>query len=192
MKRAIRYIHLNPCRKEYSGDPISWEWSTHRDYLGVVAYPWPRTWTQLQSLGFYKGPTGVEAFHRYVSADPTAHVLGTPPPVNPVSLKPNVLRLDDVCRAAEMITRAPQGAFQKKGRKRAQLMRLLAGPLGIPAVKVAEHFGVNRSSSLAVTTDHQKRIDGLWLRPLLMTLHDPRLMYPTLPPGNPTNVAFRA
>ena len=190
LTRQIRYVHLNPCRKELCVDPLAWEWSTHRDYIGAVTYPWPRTLSQLHTLGFAGSLRGATAFHKYVSADPSVHPLGSSPPSPQGAITPHVLRLDEICRAAELITRAPRGAFQRKGRRRAQLMRLLTGSLGIPAVKVAHHFGVNRSSSLAVRPDRQQRLDPRWLGPLLMTLQDQRLLNPASREEG-SNVAFR-
>ncbi|MCO5099449.1 MAG: hypothetical protein M9885_00885 [Burkholderiaceae bacterium] len=37
--RTIRYIHLNPCRDRLCDDPLEWEWSTHRDWVGAVVRP---------------------------------------------------------------------------------------------------------------------------------------------------------
>lgn len=37
--RTIRYVHLNPCRDALCDDPLEWEWSTHRDWVGAVVRP---------------------------------------------------------------------------------------------------------------------------------------------------------
>lgn len=75
--RQVRYVHLNPCRSHLTREPLSWLWSTHRDYLGLVRDPWSdlKTLSTVSGQGF-----NAESFHRYVSSDPTAEVRGTPFP----------------------------------------------------------------------------------------------------------------
>ncbi len=181
LKRQIRYVHLNPCRKKYCGDPLLWEWSTHRDYVGSIAHSWPRGWENLPLIGIGNGPAAVREFHRYVSSDPTTNISGTPLPEQNKE-PPAALRIDAVVKAAEIICRTPSGQFMQKGRYRARLMRLLSGPLNVPAATVADYFGVHRTSSRPKETPQQKRIEDRWLKPLLMTLEDPRLLKPKLPP----------
>lgn len=36
----VRYIHLNPVRGGLVADPADYEWSSHRDYLGLAGRPW--------------------------------------------------------------------------------------------------------------------------------------------------------
>ncbi|MCC7441065.1 MAG: helix-turn-helix domain-containing protein [Bdellovibrionales bacterium] len=83
LRRQIRYVHLNPCRARLAADPLEWEWSTHRDWLGLTHAPWVavRRWAPL--LGWHSREAGAR-LHRYVSADPSARVEGTPPPRAPV------------------------------------------------------------------------------------------------------------
>jgi len=78
LRRQIRYVHLNPCRSGLASDPLSWEWSTHRDVLGCVVEPWPDTAILSEAFGTSASRLG-EKMHRYVSADPTVRVEGTPP-----------------------------------------------------------------------------------------------------------------
>jgi hypothetical protein len=77
--RQIRYVHLNPCRASLCDDPLRWEWSTHRDWVGAVVTPWPdrMRWAHLWKWA----ESEVSArMHGYVSADPSVSVSGTPAP----------------------------------------------------------------------------------------------------------------
>lgn len=77
LKRQIRYVHLNPCRAGLVKDPLSWEWSTHRDVTGCVSKPWPDFRTLMRVFESSKAQLG-ETMHRYISADPSTSVTGTP------------------------------------------------------------------------------------------------------------------
>lgn len=66
--RTIRYIHLNPVRAGLCNDPLEWEWSTHRDWIGAVAQPavdrirWSRMLEKSAGLC-------ADWLHDYVSSD---------------------------------------------------------------------------------------------------------------------------
>lgn len=47
----VRYIHLNPVRGGLARDPADFEWSSHRDYLGLAHRPWVRPQRTLSMLG---------------------------------------------------------------------------------------------------------------------------------------------
>lgn len=64
-QRNIRYVHLNPCRKELVDDPLAWPLSTHRDYVGLSTEP---------GALLHSNP---ERFHAYVSGDPSVDPAGT-------------------------------------------------------------------------------------------------------------------
>ena len=76
LKRQVRYVHLNPCRRELVRDPLAWEWSTHREAVGAAASDWLDVGTLMKA---FKAPprTFKEIFHQYVSADPSVDVAGT-------------------------------------------------------------------------------------------------------------------
>lgn len=169
--RQIRYVHLNPNRKSLCQDPLQWEWNTHRDYMGAIAHPWPDTARTLKALGHNTDSAGRDAFHHYISADPTVNVRGTAPP-RPLDA-PILLNLKTIERAAEMITRSAAGAFQKKGRHRAMLMRLLAHEFEVPRRKIAEHFKVDLTATWARGNNSRSKT---WVSPLLLTLSDKRLL----------------
>ncbi len=46
----VRYIHCNPVRAGLVTDPVSYPWSSHRDYLGLARTPWISTATALGML----------------------------------------------------------------------------------------------------------------------------------------------
>lgn len=68
IRRSIRYLQLNPCRKGLAPDPLSWPLSTHRDLLGFSTSP-------MTLVG-----ESAAAFHRYVSSDPSVCTEGSPIP----------------------------------------------------------------------------------------------------------------
>jgi len=68
--RTIRYIHLNPARDALCGDPLEWEWSTHRDWVGAVARPCVDRTRWARAMG-RRMPSCTAWLHDYVSADPS-------------------------------------------------------------------------------------------------------------------------
>ena len=140
LKRQIRYVHLNPCRKSLCFDPIEWEWSTHRDYLGAVAKPWPNTAVTLDRLGFGSSPRAQELFHSYVSGDPSVRVEGTPAPSLPK--EPILVDVPSAAKAGASALRISQSDLAEKGRSRALLMRTFAYQLGAPKRRIAAFFDV--------------------------------------------------
>lgn len=40
LKSLVRYIHLNPVVAGMVGEPMAYQWSSHRDYLGRPTAPW--------------------------------------------------------------------------------------------------------------------------------------------------------
>lgn len=88
-RRAVRYVHLNPCRRHLVGDPLAWPWSTHRDRVGMAAFP---VVTPVRDA---------ERFHRHVSGDPTVAVDGTPLP----TVRGGVFGWQDVTEAVANVCR---------------------------------------------------------------------------------------
>lgn len=78
--RTIRYIHLNPTRDRLCSDPLEWEWSTHRDWLGAVARPCVDRARWARAMG-KRVPSCASWLHEYVSSDPS--VLRPCPPADP-------------------------------------------------------------------------------------------------------------
>jgi len=43
LKELVRYIHLNPVRAGITEEPLNYQWSGHRAYLGLETIPWLTT-----------------------------------------------------------------------------------------------------------------------------------------------------
>jgi len=68
--RTVRYIHLNPTRDSLCNDPLEWEWSTHRDWVGAVARPNVDRARWARAMG-RRMPSCIQWLHEYVSSDPS-------------------------------------------------------------------------------------------------------------------------
>ena len=79
LRRQIRYLALNPCRKGLCADPLEWYWSTYRDVMGATADGEHRTGVLTELLRMPLRDFRVR-FHSYVSGDPSVKVEGTAPP----------------------------------------------------------------------------------------------------------------
>jgi hypothetical protein len=138
----------------------------------MTGQPWPQIGTGLEALGMAWTPEGVARFHHYVSADPDVHPLGSVAPQGPQV--PVLLDLAAVERASEMVSRVASGSFRKKGRRRATLLKILTGPMGLSSPKVARHFGVHHSAcrqNIRFSKKHDR-----WIQALMVTLNDGRAM----------------
>lgn len=67
-RRAIRYVHLNPCRAGLVDCPLAWPLSTYRDRMGLAFEPLVRKVNDPLRL------------HQWTSADGSTRVDGTPYP----------------------------------------------------------------------------------------------------------------
>jgi hypothetical protein len=117
LRRAVRYVALNPCRAELVDDPLRWVYCTHRDVVGAVVDPWVgadrlSTALRMPRAGFE------QRHHQYVSADPSVRVAGTafpaPAPLRGVPTVP----LQDIVDAAASATRRQAKDIRKSGRMR--------------------------------------------------------------------------
>lgn len=146
LKRQIRYVHLNPCRKQLCADPLDWEWSTHLDYMGAAEDAWVDVAKIFRTIGFPQGPSGNQAFHRYISSDPTVAVVGTAAPAlaHPVTTEYLSARFAKV--AAAVASRTHVSALETKGTQRAQVLRALAHQFPISKTALAKEFDVAPSS----------------------------------------------
>jgi hypothetical protein len=79
LRRNIRYVALNPCRRNLCKDPLEWPWSTYRDLFGSTVDQWIRPSRIAQILG-EKEIGFANRFHDYVSSDPSVAVTGTSAP----------------------------------------------------------------------------------------------------------------
>jgi hypothetical protein len=113
LKRQIRYVHLNPCRARLAGDPLQWEWSTHRDLAGCVSDPWPDP--ELLRHCF-QAPRArlAEAAHAYISSDPSVTVTGSPSIREYRDGEPILVDLPSFARAAASIRRVAFGTREAR------------------------------------------------------------------------------
>jgi hypothetical protein len=167
LKRQIRYVHLNPCREGLVNDPIIWEWSTHRDYLGCVHRPWLKI--SLISKFFCDSQKDFTAtFHRYVSSDPSVSVTGSPVvrayiPGEPLHVSPDIL-----LKAAAVVLR------EKMIKNRRGIVRSVAVHTAnkLNLNFEAQDFGLSKSGLWRLL---KKKADPNAVGAVLNLLVDPRL-----------------
>lgn len=126
--RLVRYIDLNAPREGLTNDPLTWEWSTHRDVMGAIVDPWV-TAERLAGALHRRTSGFTDWYHRYVSADPSVAVDGTPSPspAGPAAL-PHV-PLQRIVEAVQAALRCPADAVRRRGPAR-HLFVLLATEQG--------------------------------------------------------------
>lgn len=72
----VRYIHLNPVRGGLVADPADYEWSSHRDYLGLACRPWVQPHRTLAMLAQDLSDAR-ETYRRFI-ADALGRALASP------------------------------------------------------------------------------------------------------------------
>lgn len=125
LSRQLRYVALNPCRKKLCQDPLEWPWSSYRELVGASADSPTRTRELSRALhqpneGFERG------FHRYVSSDPSVHVVGSR---FPVGATPGPLALHSIAEilvASASALRLPLSAVNARGPLRSLFIHLAA------------------------------------------------------------------
>ena len=139
-RRSVRYIHLNPCRGGLVTCPLAWPWSTHRDRTGLVLAPRaPRA-------------SDIEGFHRYVSGDPSAEVLGTPLPVGGRELPVGRDGLEQARAAVSEALRVPFAVMERRGPARTLLVHALRAMTDQDAVVIGGLTGMSPRSVRRVST----------------------------------------
>ncbi|MBM4369511.1 MAG: hypothetical protein FJ102_25080 [Deltaproteobacteria bacterium] len=161
-RRTVRYIHLNPVREHLAGCPLEWPLSTHRDACGLVTRP---------VVAVQRDPEG---FHRYVSSDPDASVVGTP--------FPQLFRQDAVLAAA-LAAASSTGRYPlAELRRRPEARRHAIGTASLAglgnASLLAAALDLSRSRAAALLAEAPTHVRALDVpRPLLVAatvLNDPR------------------
>jgi hypothetical protein len=142
LRRNLRYVALNPCRRSLCSDPLEWPWSTYRDLYGSSVDQWVSMSRIVQVLR--EKEMGFEdRFHSYVSSDPTVAIQGTS---LPKAAFPRPLAEEgvlEILMAASAALRMPALDVRRKGELRLLFIHLarLHG-WGKPAV-LAEICGVS-------------------------------------------------
>lgn len=149
--RQIRYVHLNPNRSSLVRDPLEWEWSTHRDWTGLVTEPWPALGRCRTMFGWK--PAGVEErIHRYVSGDPTVKIEGTPLAIaSPFDLQARLECPPMVQRAFEIAYRATPGTATVPSPEFRSTIRFLARHSDRSLSQIARRLGVSRQAVWKIT-----------------------------------------
>jgi hypothetical protein len=151
-RRAVRYVHLNPCRARLVRDPLAWPLSTHRDAVGLAAVPIVRV------------RRDVAAFHAFVSGDPSVAPGGTPLPV-PTARTDD---LDAVLAAVSALTRTPLDELGHRSAARTLYLRAVADLCPeLPRVEAAARVGAARSTAFAAKASPADRL-------VARVVHDPR------------------
>ncbi|OFZ81846.1 MAG: hypothetical protein A2583_10580 [Bdellovibrionales bacterium RIFOXYD1_FULL_53_11] len=136
LRRQVRYLALNPCRKGLCADPLEWLWSSYREAMGAAVVSKDFGGRLAQSLRLSHAGFRVR-FHSYVSGDPSVKVAGTPPPI-PAS--PHVWAehsITEVLRASAAALRLHPSEVRHRG------------PLRILFVHMAKRHGWGRIKLLA-------------------------------------------
>lgn len=183
LARQVRYVHLNPCREGLCADPLEWLWSTHRDYLGAGMWEAAEVDRRLLILGYEVGRRGREAFHTYVSGDPSVDPRGTRPP--PHFDQPLLLDLSRVTHVAAQVLRVPPQSFLTQRKLNHRLIRALRRAPNLQGKQIATALGVHPST---VSRCKHRPADDALLKAVVMTLAEPRLTatrFAVRPRGSP-------
>ncbi|HLS54437.1 MAG TPA: hypothetical protein VK052_00085 [Zeimonas sp.] len=124
--RTVRYIHLNPSRDALCGNPLEWEWSTHRDWVGAVARPCVDRSRWARAMGRHPR-TCAEWLHQYVSSDTSvrdASPLADPRPF--LADEPKDASIDALATAVVLVLRSAAVAPAEFGPAERRLFLLSA------------------------------------------------------------------
>ena len=123
LRRQIRYVALNPCRKNLCSDPLEWYWSTYRQIMGATVNQQMKVSRLARVLGETERGFGVR-FHTYVSADPSVSVTGTRPPQPAVSKLWPEESIGEILAASAAALQISTSEIQKRGPLRALFIHL--------------------------------------------------------------------
>lgn len=112
LKRQIRYLALNPCRKNLSSDPLVWYWSTYREIVGASVESQNRA-EKVSELINESRRNFLVRFHAYVSGDPSVDVEGTPLPKRAESRGISFHSLGEILEASAAALRVLPDDIQK-------------------------------------------------------------------------------
>jgi len=145
--RTVRYIHLNPARDALCDDPLEWEWSTHRDWVGAVARPVVDRARWARAMG-RRMPSCVKWLHEYVCADVS---IARPRPVSdPAALlrAEKDASLDSIASAVPRVLRSACSDPREFGPTERRLFLLAAARwTGYRAPELARFVGCDRTNA---------------------------------------------
>lgn len=147
--RTLRYIHLNPTRDALCQDPLEWEWSTHRDWVGAVARAAVDRVRWARAMG-RRMPSCREWVQEYVASDVSVPVPR--PVVDPAPwLRPGArdASLDTIASAVPRVLRSGCSAPSEFGAAERRLFLLSAARwTRYRAPELARYVGCHRSNAL--------------------------------------------
>lgn len=165
LRRTIRYVHMNPCRANLVTDPLAWPFSTHRDYVGFAARP---------VLLVADEPA---TFHRFVSADSTSDVAGTPMPTAPYESVP----IEKLAETVASVWRLPVDTLERRHPARRTLVHA-AVFLDVDATEVCDQLRITaagRRFLAAGAVERGARVPDPVVYASVRAAGDPRFSAPT-------------
>ncbi len=132
-RRTLRYVYLNPCRAFLVRCPAAWPLSTYRDSLELAA--------SALSAAVDDAPT----FHRWVSADATTNVDGTP---FPGSRNRGAVDLGALAAALSEWKRVPLDCFFRDPKPRTLLLSAARSLSGLSTREIAAQVGLHPTTVL--------------------------------------------
>lgn len=183
--RTVRYIHLNPSRDNLCRDPLEWEWSTHRDWIGAVARPCVDRPRWAHAMGC-RPERCAEWLHTYVSSDESvrdASPLSDPRPF--LADKPKDASIDALATAVAGVLRSARTAPAGFGTAERRLFLLSAARwTRYRAPELARHVQLHRSNAWRAmrnaAAERAAALDDDELHAMALVLADRRLLAPRL------------
>jgi len=124
--RTVRYIHLNPSRDDLCSNPLEWEWSTHRDWIGAVAHPCVDRSRWARAMGC-QPRSCAEWLHEYVSSDTSVRDPSPLPDPRPfLADEPKDASIDALATAVALVLRSAAVAPAEFGPAERRLFLLAA------------------------------------------------------------------
>jgi hypothetical protein len=117
LRRNVRYVALNPCRKSLCKDPLEWPWSTYRDLFGSTVDQWISAERLAHALDENKN-TFESRFHNYVSSDPSVAITGTTVPKSALPKTFAEEGIIEILKSASAALRRPTTDIQHPGELR--------------------------------------------------------------------------
>lgn len=123
LRRVVRYVMLNPCRKGLTDDPAEWVWSTYRDVMGAAAEPWVDARRLARRLG--EREVGFEErFRRYVTTDGRVGEAARKPYVAALPVEAPTHGLEEIAIAVAASLRCSPEEIRRKGLARQASLEL--------------------------------------------------------------------
>lgn len=196
--RTVRYIHLNPGRDGLCSNPLEWEWSTHRDWVGAVARSCVDRSRWARAMGC-RPRSCAEWLHQYVSSDTSvrdASPLSDPRPF--LADEPKDASIDALTTAVVLVLRSAAVAPAEFGPAERRLFLLSAARwTRYRAPELARHVRRHRTNTWRAMRasaaepakapgaddarglpGHSQALSGDELRAMALVLADRRLSSP--------------